>query len=91
MSRTGRSIIPKPTMSKVGISESTSTFAPACGFHMPYMPSKLDLPDRALLFWACKVELSSVITSFKTVERPTVKMKEKKNKSQSQMKVSKGK
>lgn len=43
---------------------------------MPYMPSKLDLPDRALLFCACRVELSSVMTSFRTVERPT-EMREK--------------
>lgn len=106
VSRTGRIIIPRPTMSSVGTRERTSTcaiisvslsvsshsraqsdrtgrlvltFAPACGFHIPYIPSKLDLPDRdALPVWACRVELSSVMTSFSTVERPTVDTKEKK-------------
>lgn len=73
---TGSSMIPSPTISRVGMRERTSIFDDAWGFHMPYaLLSKFDFP--VLPFdWLCRVEFNSVITSFNTVDSPTITRKD---------------
>lgn len=72
----GRSIIPNPTIKRVGMRERTSTLDPAWGDHMPYIG--FSMPDNfaplapfIAAVWAWRVVFSSVMTSFKTVDSPT--------------------